>query len=136
MAQVERGFAFNRIGGEVHFADGRARAQGLALDGPAAEIRIGGSADLRAQTYDQTIDVHPRSGNLLTAVGALAGGPIGAAVGAAAGSVLRRPLGEIGASTYHVTGPWSDPQVEVIRREPHRAETGAQPPPDAGAPAE
>ncbi|WP_164972123.1 YhdP family protein [Luteimonas sp. YGD11-2] len=132
----ERGFAFNRIGGEVHFADGRARAQGLALDGPAAEIRIGGSADLRAQTYDQTIDVHPRSGNLLTAVGALAGGPIGAAVGAAAGSVLRRPLGEIGASTYRVTGPWSDPQVEVIRREPHRAETDAQPPPDPGAPAE
>ncbi|PJJ99084.1 TIGR02099 family protein [Lysobacteraceae bacterium NML91-0213] len=128
----ERGFAFNRIGGEVHFADGRARAQGLALDGPAAEIRIAGSADLRAQTYDQTIDVHPRSGNLLTAVGALAGGPIGAAVGAAAGSVLRRPLGEIGASTYRVTGPWSDPQVEVIRREPARVDDDAKAAPDAG----
>lgn len=47
----------------------------------------------------------PRSGNLLTVVGAVAGGPVGAAVGAAANAVLRKPLSEVGAKTYHVTGP-------------------------------
>nr|WP_257644276.1 YhdP family protein [Luteimonas salinisoli] len=116
----ERGFAFNRIAGEVRFDRGRARADDLLIDGPAAEIRIAGSADLRARTYDQTIDVLPKSGNLLTAVGAIAAGPVGAAVGAVANAVLRKPLGELGATTYRVTGPWSEPKVEVIRREPPR----------------
>lgn len=108
-----KGFAFNRIGGNVRFAGGRARSDDLAIDGPAADIRIRGSADLRAQTFDQTIDVFPRTGNLLTAVGALTAGPVGAAVGAVANAVLRKPLGGIGAKTYRVTGPWKDPKVEV-----------------------
>ncbi|MDH5823385.1 YhdP family protein [Luteimonas sp. RD2P54] len=116
----EKGFAFNRIGGEVRFDRGQARSEDLVIDGPAAQIRIAGSADLRAQTYDQTIDVLPKSGNLLAAVGAIAAGPVGAAVGAVANAVLRKPLGELGATTYRVSGPWSEPKVEVIRREPAR----------------
>ncbi|WP_407351940.1 YhdP family protein [Luteimonas sp. R10] len=118
----DEGFAFNRIGGQVRFGQGRASSDDLVIDGPAAEIRIAGSADLRAQTYDQTIDVLPKSANLLTAVGAIAGGPFGAAVGAVANAVLRRPLGELGATTYHVSGPWKEPKVEVVRREPRVAE--------------
>ncbi|WP_058834299.1 YhdP family protein [Luteimonas abyssi] len=132
----DRGLAFNRMSGEVHFAGGQARGEGLTIDAPAAEIRIRGSADLRGQTYDQTIDVHPKSGNLLTAVGALTGGPIGAAVGAAANVVLRRPLGEIGATTYRVSGPWRDPEVEVIRREPQRAAGSRRQPAGDPAPSE
>ena len=67
----------------------------------------------------------PKSGNLLTAVGAVAGGPVGAAVGAAANAVLKKPLAQLGAKTYRVTGPWKDPKVEVIEREQSRAEAGA-----------
>lgn len=125
----DRGFAFNQISGEVRAAAGRAASDNLVIDGPAAEIRIAGVADLRAQTYDQTIDVYPKSGNLLTAVGAIAGGPVGAAVGAMANAVLRKPLSELGASTYRVTGPWAEPKVEVIRREaPPMAERERVPP--------
>ncbi|KAF1715460.1 TIGR02099 family protein [Pseudoxanthomonas sangjuensis] len=121
----DKGFAFNRIEGKLAFGDGAARSDGLTIDGPAAEIRIRGSADLRAQQFDQTIDVLPKSGNLLTVVGAVAGGPIGAAVGAAANAVLKKPLGEIGAKTYRVTGPWKDPKVEVMGREQSRVEQAA-----------
>ena len=77
-------------------------------------------ADLVAQQFNQTIDVNPRSGNLLTVVGAVAGGPVGAAVGAAANAVLGKPLGEIGSKTYKVTGPWKDPKVEVLDRDAAR----------------
>ncbi|MGH8032862.1 MAG: YhdP family protein, partial [Luteimonas sp.] len=112
-----KGFAFNRIGGNVRFAAGQARSDDLVIDGPAAEIRITGAADLRAQTFDQTIAVLPKSGNLLTVAGALAGGPVGAAVGAVANAVLRKPLGEAGAKIYRVTGPWTDPRVEVGKHE-------------------
>jgi uncharacterized protein YhdP len=116
-----KGFAFNRIGGDVRFTSGQARSDNLVIDGPAAEIRIRGAADLRAQRYDQTIEVLPKTGNLLTAVGAITAGPVGAAVGAVANAVLKRPLGEFGARIYRVTGPWKDPKVEVAGRAPPQA---------------
>lgn len=112
----DKGFAFNKISGQVHFGGGNARSNDLNIDGPAAEIRIRGAADLRAQTYDQTIDVFPRAGNLLTVAGAIAGGPVGAAIGAAANAVLNKPLGQLAAKSYRVTGPWKDPKVETISR--------------------
>ncbi|MGH8027808.1 MAG: YhdP family protein, partial [Pseudoxanthomonas sp.] len=118
-----KGFAFNRIDGNVRFGAGVARSEDMTMDGPAAQINIRGSTDLRAQRFDQTIEVLPKSGNLLTVVGAVAGGPLGAAIGAAANAVLKKPLGEIGAKTYRVTGPWKDPKVEVMSREQSRVET-------------
>ena len=113
-----KGLAFNQLSGSMRFGNGVARTDDLHIDGPAVKIAIHGSADLRAETFDQTVDVNPKSGNLLTVVGAVTGGPIGAAVGAAANAVLGKPLGEIGARSYHVTGPWKDPKVDVVEREP------------------
>lgn len=124
-----KGFAFNKISGSIDFAAGNARSNDLVIDGPAAEIRIRGVADLRAQQFDQTIEVLPRAGNLLTVAGALAGGPVGAAIGAAANAVLRKPLGQMTAKTYRVTGPWKEPKVEVIGREQGRASRVQRPPP-------
>jgi uncharacterized protein (TIGR02099 family) len=112
----DKGLAFDTLRGDVRFGGGSARSDNLSIDGPAAEIRIRGAADLRAQTYDQTIDVYPKAGNLLTVAGAIAGGPVGAAIGAAANAVLRKPLGQLAAKTYRVTGPWKDPQVEASNR--------------------
>ncbi|MCL1500732.1 YhdP family protein [Xanthomonas nasturtii] len=112
-----KGLAFNKLAGEVRFGEGFARTDAIRIEGPAADIAIRGQTDLRAQTFDQTVDVNPKAGNLLTVVGAVAGGPVGAAVGAAANAVLGKPLGAIGAKTYHVTGPWKDPQVDVVERE-------------------
>ena len=116
-----KGLAFNRLAGGVDFGAGMARSDDLVIDGPAAEIQIRGSTDLRAQRFDQTIEVLPKSGNLLTVVGAVAAGPLGAAVGAAANAVLGKPLGALGARTYRVTGPWKDPKVEVMRKEQSRS---------------
>ena len=124
-----KGFAFNRIDGHVRLAGGSARSDDLRIDGPAARIRIRGAADLRAQTFDQTIEVLPKAGNLLTVAGAIAAGPVGAAIGAAANAVLDKPLGQIAAKTYRVTGPWKDPKVEVLKREQSRRDlaSGASP---------
>jgi len=118
-----KGFAFNRMSGTLKLGDGAARSDNLRIDGPAATIDISGATNLRAQRFDQTIVVHPKSGNLLTAVGAIAGGPVGAALGAAANAVLKKPLGNIGAKTYRVTGPWSEPKVEVVGKEQGRLTT-------------
>ncbi|MES2669200.1 MAG: AsmA-like C-terminal region-containing protein, partial [Pseudomonadota bacterium] len=111
-----KGFAFNKLGGTVRFSGGSARSEDFAINGPAASINIRGAANMRTQTFDQTIEVLPKTGNLLTAVGAIAGGPVGAAVGAVANAVLQKPLGQASAKNYRVTGPWKDPKVEVIER--------------------
>ena len=117
-----KGFAFNRIDGNVRFGAGTARSEDMVIDGPAAQINISGNTDLRAQRFNQTIEVLPKSGNVLTVVGAVAGGPLGAAIGAAANAVLKKPLGALGAKTYRVTGPWKDPKVEVMNRDQSRVQ--------------
>ena len=122
-----KGFAFNRIDGDIRLNNGLASSDSLVIDGPSAEIRIRGDTDLRAERFDQTVQVLPKSANVLTAVGAVAGGPIGAAVGAVANAVLKRPLGQMGAKTYRVTGPWKDPKVEVMGREQSRARVDRDP---------
>lgn len=133
----EKGFAFDSVGGDVRFDAGRAHSENLEIDGPAAEIHMRGSADLRAQTYDQTIDVYPKAGNLLAVAGALAGGPVGAAIGAAANAVLEKPIGQLAARSYRITGPWKSPKVETIARDAAgapkrqaRAPTAATRPPE------
>ncbi|MBK6332423.1 MAG: TIGR02099 family protein [Thermomonas sp.] len=125
----DKGFAFDRITGEVRLAQGVARTDDLTIRGPAADIHVRGSTDLRSQRFDQTVDVLPKSGGLLTAVGALAGGPVGAAVGAVANAMLDKPLQGLGAKTYRVTGPWSAPKVEVTARSPAAQARPARDPP-------
>jgi uncharacterized protein YhdP len=124
-----KGFAFDKLEGDVRIDGGQARTDNLVINGPAAELRITGTTDLAAQQFDQTIDVFPKAGNLLTVAGALAGGPVGAAIGAAANAVLKKPLGRLASKTYRVTGPWKDPKVEIISREQSRQETATLGPP-------
>ena len=121
----EKGFAFDRVHGQVRIANGSARTSDLSIEGPAADIHVSGSADLRAQRFDQAVHVRPKSGGLLTAVGALTAGPVGAAVGAVANAVLEKPLQGVGARTYRVTGPWKSPKVETIES-PRQAVTPRQ----------
>ena len=125
----DKGFAFDSITGDIRLANATARSDNIAIKGPAADILVRGSADLRTQRFDQTVDVLPKSGGLLTAVGALAGGPVGAAVGAVANAVLDKPLQGLGAKTYRITGPWAAPKVEVTaRRDPPKPQAAPDAP--------
>lgn len=119
----DKGFGFNTMKGEFVFADGRASTDLLQINGPAAEIRISGATDLRAQRYDQRIEVLPKTGGVLPAIGAIAGGPVGAAVGAVAQAVLQNPLKQASRTVYRVTGPWKEPVVEVVEKGPPPART-------------
>jgi uncharacterized protein YhdP len=92
--------------------------ENLIIDSPAAEIRIVGRTGLKAQDYDQTMEVLPRTGSVLPVVGALAGGPAGAALGAVAQAMLLQPFKQINRTLYRVEGPWSEPVLEVLERGP------------------
>lgn len=112
------GLAFNSLRGHFELRDGQARTDDLTVEAAAAEILVKGRAGLAAQDYDQLIDVRPKATSVLPAVGALAAGPVGIAFGALAQAILQRPLKRAARTVYHVTGPWSAPEVNVVTREP------------------
>ncbi len=120
----DKGFGFNTMGGEFVFADGRATTDLLLINGPAAEIRVSGSTDLRLQQYDQRIEVLPKAGGALPVIGAIAGGPVGAAMGAVAQAVLQKPLKQAARTVYRVSGPWKEPEVQVVEKGPPPVERG------------
>jgi len=117
-----QGLKFDRIEGRFELAGGVARTDGLRLESPAAEITVTGSTDLGGQTYDQTVRVEPGVSATLPVLGGLAGGPAGAAAGLLLRSLLDRPLQGIAEARYRVTGPWKDPNVELIGARPAEPE--------------
>lgn len=122
----ESGLAFNEITGSFVLDGGNATTDDLRIDGPAAEIRVRGRTGLKAKDYDQTMEVLPRPGSMLPALGALAAGPAGAALGAVAQVVLQQPLKQMARKLYRVQGSWAEPKIEVIDRGPARVERNAR----------
>ncbi len=133
----KKGFAFNSARGDFVFSDGKARTDELDIDGPAAQIRVSGTTGLREQVYDQRVEVLPKAGGILPAIGLLAGGPAGAAVGAMAQAVLQQPLKQTTRVVYQISGPWQKPVVKVIEKGPSKSAPAASPgsPPEPASPA-
>jgi uncharacterized protein (TIGR02099 family) len=109
-----KGFGFDSITGDFHFANGNATTQNLKIRAPAAEITVTGRAGLKARDYDQEVLIVPHLGNSLPVVGALAGGPVGAAAGLAVQGILGRGLNQAARKRYHVTGSWDKPVFTPI----------------------
>ncbi|RAP57446.1 YhdP family protein [Oleiagrimonas sp. MCCC 1A03011] len=116
-----KGFGFDSIKGRFRLADGFARTDDLQLKGPAADIRITGATNLRDKTYDQRILVVPHIGNSLPVVGALAGGPVGAAAGLAVQGLLGRGLNKAASARYSLTGSWDKPKITLLEKTAARA---------------
>lgn len=111
------GFSFNAIGGTFRLNTGEAATDDLSIKGPAADIRISGRTDLRNKNYDQRLVVTPHAGATLPVVGALAGGPVGAAAGLVVQGLFNKQINAVARATYEVTGPWDKPQIRLISRE-------------------
>lgn len=118
------GLAFDRVAGRFELSGGIASTDDLRIDAPAAEIRMRGRTDLEERTYDQTMIVRPGVGSALPVIGALAGGPVGAAAGAALQQIFSKPLGGISEVRYSVTGSWQDPVMEPVAVEPAGDDNG------------
>jgi uncharacterized protein (TIGR02099 family) len=114
------GFSFNTIQGDFVLDSGSAWTENLVIDAAAAEIRVRGRTGMADRTYDQTMEVLPRTSGVLPVVGAIAGGPAGAAIGAVAQAVLQRPMNEMARAVYRVQGSWDDPEIELVERGPAR----------------
>lgn len=114
-----QGLSFDRIVGRFELTEGNAWTQDLKISSPSADILVVGRTGLASRDYDQQVIVQPRMGNVLPLVGALAGGPAGAAVGFVAQGVLAPGIEGVNRIDYSIDGSWDQPRVE--RLQPARA---------------
>ncbi len=111
-----KGLGFDSITGDFRLADGNATTSNLAIKGPSANVTITGRTGLRARDYDQQMLVVPHVGNSLPVVGAVVGGPIGAAAGFAVQGLLGKGLNQAASARYQITGSWDDPKMTLIEK--------------------
>jgi uncharacterized protein (TIGR02099 family) len=128
-----KGLAFDSISGNFQLANGNATTDKLLIAGPAANISVSGRTGLRARDYDQQMVVIPHVGNSLPLVGAVVGGPIGAAAGFAVQGLLGKGLNKAASARYHITGSWDKPVMTLVEK--HGATTAPLNAPATGAPA-
>lgn len=110
----DSGFVFDEANGSFTMLNGSARTDDVRLTSSAATISFSGTTDLVARRYDQLITVRPGLGNTLPVIGAIAGGPGGAAAGLALQGLLHDELGEASQVQYTLTGAWDAPQIEPV----------------------
>ncbi|MEM9303425.1 MAG: YhdP family protein [Pseudomonadota bacterium] len=112
------GLAFDSITGQFELDDGEAHTGDLIIEGPTADVLIQGRTGLAERDYDQVVTVVPKIGGSLPLVGALAGGGVGAAALLVLQGVLGDEINELSKYQYAVQGPWSDPAITRLERDP------------------
>jgi uncharacterized protein (TIGR02099 family) len=110
----DSGFSFDEATGTFTMENGSAQTDDVLLKSSAANISVSGRTDLVAQRYDQLLTIKPGVGNTLPIIGALAGGPGGAAAGLALQGLLHDQLAEATQVRYSIKGPWDNPEFEPV----------------------
>lgn len=109
-----KGFSYDKL--EIHLllADGDAHTREFYMQGPAAKVELKGRIGLAARDYDQRITVTPNVSTALPAIGAVAGGPIGAVAGFVTQKLLEDEINKLSRYRYRVAGSWDAPKIEPV----------------------
>jgi len=97
-----KGFAFEKLNGEIHIRNGVASVDNLHIDGSAAELALSGDWDLVNETQTLNLKVFPSFG-LAT--------PIAGIAAMIAKGSLKDPFDRVLFNEYAIRGSWSDPVV-------------------------
>jgi uncharacterized protein (TIGR02099 family) len=109
------GFAYDNITARIHLRHGVMETDGdLKIDGPAGEILMRGTADMKSETQNLNVTVQPELGGIAAVGVAIAINPVVGAATLLAQNVLKNPLNKAFSLQYKVTGTWDNPQVEKI----------------------
>ncbi|MCL5967797.1 MAG: TIGR02099 family protein [Betaproteobacteria bacterium] len=120
------GFAFDFIRGNVSIAQGVARSNNLQMKGINAAVLLEGSADTVRETQDLRVVVVPELNADTVSLVATLINPITGLGAFLAQFLLRQPLQQAATREFHITGPWADPVVTPVQRQP-----AARPDPNA-----
>lgn len=130
-----QGFAFDFVRGDARVAQGVATTNNLQMKGPTAAVLLEGTADIGKETQDIRALVIPE---LNAGTASLIATVINPAVGLGtflAQAVLRQPLIRASTQTFHIHGPWSDPQVDSVKNAPDDGPTQPPTPATSAVPA-
>lgn len=111
-----KGFAFEKIRGEVRLAQGVAHTEALTIEGPSARVSMQGEVDLARETQNLRVRVMPSLSETAALATGVVGGPVVGLATLALSKALKDPFGQMAAFEYHVAGTWVDPQVTKIPR--------------------
>jgi uncharacterized protein YhdP len=120
------GFSFDSITANVTVAEGIVRTQDFQMDGVAAQVTMKGIVNLAAKTQILDIHVRPQLSSAAAVAGALVISPLVGVAALLVQKALGDPVEQAASRDYHVTGPWANPQVERIKREPERPQAPAR----------
>lgn len=110
---VKKGFVFDTLDAQLQFQGGVARTDNLAVDGPAAKIKIAGVANLKTKEVDLQMIVQPMVGGTLPIAAGLATGNPAVGVGVwFVDKMIGSPLSKVSQHRYHVTGTWDAPRMQ------------------------
>ncbi|HEX5353142.1 MAG TPA: YhdP family protein [Rhodanobacteraceae bacterium] len=129
------GFGFDHASATFSLKGGNALTRDMLIKAPAAQIAMHGRIGFRASDYDLTVDVTPHVGGTLPVVGAVIGGPVGAAAGLVVQGLLGKGLNKAVGSVYRVTGSWDKPKIVKVESIPAPAASTAAPASTALSPA-
>jgi len=115
------GFAFDFVRGHVTIAQGVARSNNLQMKGVNAAVLMEGSADIVRETQDLRVVVVPELNADTVSLVATLINPITGLGTFLAQFLLRQPLQQAATREFHITGPWADPQVAPVVRQPAAA---------------
>jgi uncharacterized protein (TIGR02099 family) len=118
-----KGMAFDRLQGSFALNDGYLTTSDLRIAAPSATVEMVGLVDLRKQTQELDVTVRPRLSDS-TAVAVGIANPIAGAVAFIGQKLLGDPFGRILGRRFHVTGPWSEPEVKPLEPVPVEGEGG------------
>ncbi|HLI19325.1 MAG TPA: YhdP family protein [Rhodanobacteraceae bacterium] len=108
------GFGFDHASATFALKDGSAYTHDLLITAPAAQIVMQGRTGFRARDFDMTVDVTPHVGGTLPVVGAVIGGPVGAAAGLVVQGLIGKGINKAVGSIYRVTGSWDKPKIVTV----------------------
>ncbi len=108
------GLLFSSMEGRFKIDSGVAKTEDFLIKASSVKIHIDGDVGFADQSYDQMITIRPQIGKTFPTIGAIAGGPVGAAAGFLVQGLLDKKLKSSNEIIYQVTGTWDNPVIELI----------------------
>lgn len=108
----QRGFAFDRISGNLNFDEGVVTPNGgLLIEGPSSRITINGKIDLSARTIAADMLVRiPLGQNISMLAGILGAWPIALSTYLAS-KIFQEQVEDFATVIYRLEGPWDNPRA-------------------------
>lgn len=94
----------------------------LKIDGPAGEVLMNGTVDMKQETQNLLVTVQPELGGVAAVGAAVAINPVVGAAALLAQNLLKNPLNKAFGFQYRVTGSWAQPQVDKVEHKPQEAQ--------------